>query len=387
MYRMFRQLCAAFLFVLCAGPVGAAPPLPPIPSDLAPSCAPGSATGVLPSGALSLICIPYAWNGAVVVYAHGYVDFNEPLQLLPDGPGIPALVLSEGFAFATTSYRQNGLAILEGADDIRELMATLTQALGPRPAIIAGASEGGLVTTLLGESPATPFVGGLAACGPIGNFRQQIDYFGDFRVVFDYFFPGLIPGEAHHIPTAVIRNWSTTYVPAIVAALSASPARTRQMLNVLNTSSELLQFVPNPFLVDPVNPADRIATTLGLLRYSIFATNDAFEKLGGNPFDNQDRVYGGTGSVQGDADLNRHVHRFNAQKAALDALQAYETSGAPTIPLVTLHTTGDEIIPFAHESLYGIKHAAAIAQIPVDRPGHCNFTPAEMLGALARLVP
>jgi hypothetical protein len=28
-----------------------------------------------------------------------------------------------GYAFATTTYRQNGLAILEGVDDIRELVA------------------------------------------------------------------------------------------------------------------------------------------------------------------------------------------------------------------------------------------------------------------------
>jgi len=393
MVRTLRQLFAVLTFVLIAGSLDAAPASPPpIPSELAPYCAPGSTTGVLPSGALSLICIPYVWNGGVVVYAHGYVNFNEPLQLLPDGADIPTLALSTGFAFATTSYRKNGLAILEGVDDIHELVTALSLALGPVPAIIAGASEGGLVTTLLAESSPTPFIGGLAACGPIGNFRQQLDYFGDFRVIFDYYFPHLIPGEPVHIPPAVIRDWSTTYVPAIVAALAANPTRTREMLNVLSSSSELLQFVPNPFLVDPVDPADRIRTTLRLLRYSIFGTNDAFAQLGGNPLDNKDRVYTGTGSPQGDAELNRHIHRFHAQKSALAALQAYETSGALKIPLVTLHTTGDDVIPFAHEPLYGIKEAAAggpfpLPQIPVNRPGHCSFTPTELLGALSLLVP
>lgn len=391
MCRMFRPLFAILCFMLLAGSAIAAPP-PPIPDDLAPYCAPGSGTGVLPSGAFSLTCIPYSWNGGVVVYAHGYVNFNEPLQLLPDGPDVPVLVLSSGFAFATTSYRKNGLAILEGVQDIRELVAALSLTYGPFPVIIAGASEGGLVTTLLAESPDTPFIGGLAACGPIGNFRQQLDYFGDFRVVFDYYFPNLIPGEATHIPSSVIRNWSTTYVPAIVAALSANPARTREMLNVVSSSSELLQFIPNPFFVDPIVPADRVRTALRLLRYSVFGTNDAFAQLGGNPFDNRDRVYTGTGSPQGDADLNRRIHRFNAQKAALAVLKAYETSGTLTMPLVTLHTTGDDVIPFAHELLYGIKNAAAggpfpLAQIPVNRPGHCSFTPSELLGAFSLVVP
>jgi len=29
-------------------------------------------------------------------------------------------------------------------------------------------------------------------CGPIGSFQQQIDYLGDARVLFDYFFPGVL---------------------------------------------------------------------------------------------------------------------------------------------------------------------------------------------------
>ena len=47
---------------------------------------------------------------------------------------LPALVLSQGYAFATTSYRQNGLAILEGADDIRELVTAFTVERGPAAA-------------------------------------------------------------------------------------------------------------------------------------------------------------------------------------------------------------------------------------------------------------
>ena len=84
-------------------------------------------TGDLPSGAKSMICVPPAgWNGQLVVFAPGYVGPGQPLiafyHLTLGGVHLPALVLSQGFAFATTSYRQNGLAILEGADDIRELV-------------------------------------------------------------------------------------------------------------------------------------------------------------------------------------------------------------------------------------------------------------------------
>ena len=91
--------------------------------------------GALPSGALSLVCVPSAgWNGRLVVLAHGYVAVGEEIgfQLTVGDLNLPLLVQSQGFAFATTSYRQNGLAILEGADDIRELVFAFTTRTGSR---------------------------------------------------------------------------------------------------------------------------------------------------------------------------------------------------------------------------------------------------------------
>ena len=84
--------------------------------------------GLLPSGALSLVCLPSTgWNGQLVVFAHGYVAPGQPLDFfhltLPDGTSLPLLTQSLGYAFATTSYRRNGLVILEGEDDIRQLVA------------------------------------------------------------------------------------------------------------------------------------------------------------------------------------------------------------------------------------------------------------------------
>ena len=104
---------------------------------------------MLPSGALSRICVPDdGWNGHLVVLAHSYVAFNEPIGFyhlaLPDGTDIPTLIQTLGFAFATTSYRQNGLAILEGVDDLRELIQAFEAAHGaPDRTYAPGVSEGG----------------------------------------------------------------------------------------------------------------------------------------------------------------------------------------------------------------------------------------------------
>ncbi|HKE55365.1 MAG TPA: hypothetical protein VKB46_01645 [Pyrinomonadaceae bacterium] len=338
--------------------------------------------GVLPSGALSKICVPSSgWNGDLVVWAHGYTAFNQPLDFqnltTPDGTNLPDLVQSLGFAFATTSYRQNGLAIIEGVDDIRELVAAFPAVAGThaRRTFATGASEGGIVTALLMERSPELFTGGLAACGPIGSFRGQLNYIGDFRVVFDYFFPGVIPGSSITIPSDVIDNWDALYVPKITQALQANPSAARQLLKVTGA---------------PTDPADSntiAATTVGLLWYNVFGTNDGVSKLGGNPFDNHDRIYVGSSN---DLRLNLMVKRFTASSVALNNVRQYETSGRLTRPMVTLHTTGDPIIPFAHELLYlgklNIQPGGNLFPAPVSRYGHCAFTTQEVVNSFVLLL-
>jgi pimeloyl-ACP methyl ester carboxylesterase len=333
--------------------------------------------GELDGGALSLICVPAAgWNGELVVFAHGYVAFNQPLDFyhlsLPDGTYIPDLVQSLGYAFATTSYRRNGLAILEGVEDIRELVAEFGS---PVRTHIAGVSEGGLVATLLAERSPELFRSALATCGPIGSFKGQVDTIGDFRVLFDYFFPGVIPGSAIVIPDEVIAHWDKVFVPRIEAALAANPTRALELMRVSRAA------------YDPANLATVVSTTIDLLWYNVFATNDAVEKLGGNPFGNRLRWYFGS---RNDLRLNLSVRRFTASPAARAALQNYETSGDLTIPLVTLHTTADEVVPFWHELLYlpklDLSGRGRFFPIPAPRYGHCNFTQAEVLGAFLLAV-
>ena len=235
----------------------------------------GCVDGELPSGALSRLCVPVGWNGQLVVFAPGYVAPGPPKGFyhltLPDGTSLPDLIQSLGFAFATTSCRQNGLAILECVDDIRELVAQFHASSIPLRTYITGVSEGGLVAALLAERSPELFFSGLATCGPIGSFRAQIDYVGDFRVLFDYFFPGIIPGSPIGIPPAVLTNWYIVYVPAIMGALAANPGR----------AIELLRVAKAPY--DPANPTTIVNTALDALWYNVFATNDASKSSAATP--------------------------------------------------------------------------------------------------------
>jgi len=359
----------------------APPPLLLSPAD----CADGTQT----SGAIYRICMPSSWNGDLIVYAHGYMAPNQPVRIpeeqlhLPDGTYIPDAVNLLGYAFATTSYSTNGLAVRQGLSDLVDLVRIFkVQHPTVNRVYLVGASEGGLITTLAVEQYPQVFSGGLATCGPVGDFAAHANYLGDFRVVFDYFFPGLMPGTPITIPQSLIDTWETLYYSATILPAISNPASALSVTQLLSVT-----MYDNGL----ISPTTAITTISGLLWYSVFATNDAQAKLGGQPFDNWTRVY--TGSLD-DATLNtlnNMVQRFPADQHALNEIEAhYQTAGRPLVPLVTLHTTLDPIVPYWHETLYRQKvesHGMTPRHdnIPVVRYGHCSFETNEVIQALTLL--
>ena len=344
--------------------------------------------------ALFCITMPPFWNGDLVIFAHGYVSVDEPLDIpwsqmtfvnnMGEVKYMPDVINELGFAFATTSYSENGLAVQQGVDDIVDLVGVFEREVGsPRNIYLVGASEGGLVTTLAIERNPALFSGGLAACGPIGSFTRQVNYWGDFRVVFDYFMDtpdfDVLPGNASNIPASLMNKWDSVYVPHIAGVLGANPLTVPQIFAVTGA----------PVFSDPNTFGP---TTFGILWYNVFATNDAIDKLGGRPFDNFERVYSDPLNPALDTLINEGVKRFKAQPAALEEIaNNYETSGNLLRPMVTMHTTDDPIVPVWHQALYTVKVPGVFPYFPyipitVDRYGHCAFTLEEIQGAFGQLV-
>jgi pimeloyl-ACP methyl ester carboxylesterase len=382
MSRFFRF---AIILTVCLGSVLAAPAYAQVPVS---QCVDGGPDG----GPFYRICMPnlVRWNGDLVVYAHGYVapgpvtGIPEDQMRLPDGTYLPDLVTSQGYAFATTSYSDNGLVIRQGIKDILNLVALFEDpaqnplySATPRNIYLVGVSEGGLITTLTLEQHPDIFNGGMEVCGPIGNFSRQINYFGDFRVLFDYFFPGILPPSPVEIPPELMENWVSSYTPAIQAAITQYPLKTLQLLTTSRAA------------IDPGDKASILQTTLGVLWYNVYATNDAADKLSGQPFDNATRYYRGS---LNDVRLNRLVQRFSADPAALAEIQGYyQTSGLLNVPLVSMHTVADPIVPYWHTTLYRAKtllnHTALkYLNVPIFRYGHCAFQANEVLAGFSLLV-
>jgi hypothetical protein len=126
------------------------------------------------------------------------------------------------------------------------------------------------------------------------------------------------------------------------------------------------------------------------LRFSIVNLQDAAVTLGGFPFDNSTRVYRGSSH---DLLLNLSVPRATAAPAAVAAMNtSYRTTGVLERPLITLHTLLDQQVPYVHQQLYSRKTRASGSlltrhlPISIDRFGHCNFTPDEVLASFAIML-
>lgn len=339
------------------------------------------------SGATYRICMPAQWNQQLIVYAHGYVAPNRPVGIPEDQMSLPGsgftvdqLITDQGYAFVTSGYRTNGLAIQEGIADLIEAVSIFKAQKGtPTKVMLVGVSEGGAITVLALEQHPEIFDGGLAMCGPYGSFQQQINHFGDFRVLFDYFFPGLMPPSAVDVPPDLLTTWETEYYTNTVQPALIDTANAAQL-------DQLLVVAETPF--DQSDAATKTQSVQDLLWYNVFATNDARVKLGGQPFANSNRIYRGASDNE---TLNQQVVRYTADDVALETLKSYETSGHLTKPLVTLHTTGDPIVPYWQATQYRGKTIAADnlalhEHLTVEAYGHCRFSTFDVLNAFTRLV-
>lgn len=348
--------------------------------------------GVQGSGSIYRICLPPVeqYNNKLVIWAHGFQDATEPVaipeeQLQLGEVYLPELFNQLGFGFATNSYSKTGLAIVQGQADILDLVDIYTNQVGaPTKIFLTGASEGGIITTLLVEQHPEIFDGGLAACGPIGDFVEQINYFGDARATFEFYFPGLIPGDPFAPPQWLVESWSGAdgYYVANVEPVLVDPANLGKLTEWAHVAR--LPFDENDFLATVMTSAEAV------LRYSVVNSNDAATTLGGAPFGNKGVWYRGANNPWL---LNLKVPRMQADPAALEEMRTkYTTTGALARPLMTMHTLKDEQVPYWHETIYTVKNLSAGSfltqrvNLPVDRFGHCNFTEGEAVAMFFLLL-
>jgi pimeloyl-ACP methyl ester carboxylesterase len=336
--------------------------------------------GRLGPGALYRLSVPTAWNGSLVLYAHGFVASSNPVTLPPDGTLIENLVVPQGFAVAYSSFSENGWAVKDGAQRTEQLLGIFRSKFGnPSHVYIGGASMGSLIAIKLVEQHPGWFDGMLAAC-PVTGAQQQADYQANVRALFDVFYPGVLPGNAGGVSAGI--NVTAQIVLPATAVMEANPAGAFAIASMTQT--------PVPFS-NSVQLGTSIVTAL---RGHATATEDLLPQLHGKPyFDNSSVQY--TSASINPAELaviNGSVGRFVAAPSALNYLdQYYQPTGGLQIPTLMLSNALDPVAPDFNRASYFNAVAATgqkelLVQRVVGQYGHCDELIPEIPKAFSDLV-
>lgn len=344
-------------------------------------------TGTTADGAQYAIYVPTGWNGEVVFYAHGIIPPQAPVVLpVPqqDWDDIASLrdaLGQAGFAIAYSSFGENGYAIKDGIQRTHQLSGIFTSKVGrPNRSFLIGHSLGAQVAQALAETYPGQYSGVLAMCGVLGGTKLQVDYVGNTRALFDFFYPGLLPGTVMSMPDN-IDPVTQIQLPALNAVL-ANPA-----------PLPLIAFANQTRLAGNSGP-ELITSLLNALVYHALGVNDLLARTHGHIlFDNSQTLY--SSPVIPDpyyVPVNQGIARFTATPDAMAWLaNNYEPTGDLRIPMIAFHKTRDRLVPFRHDSVYqaAVDRAGKSANLlrrSQDSFGHCDLGVADMMQNFADLV-
>ncbi len=323
--------------------------------------------------------VPSNWNGKLVVYVHGFVDAALPVAL----PSIDALrdaLGAAGYATAFSSFSENGYDFKDGLQRTHQLRGLFASQFGqPKQTIVMGSSLGGMITLALAEQYPKQYDGALPMCGVVGGSRRELQYIGDVRAIFDYYYPNVLPGNATTLP--IITNLNAQILGPAQAAIMANTTPVGLMASITQ--------IPIP----GANATEYVTSILTAVGFHARGLADLTDRAQGRaPYGNADVSYSSLLAPAFMQALNAGVERFTLAPNASQWLEHnYEPTGELRIPVITLHTTRDPVVPIFHEGLLAAKAAstgagANLLQRSVSRYGHCTFTLGEMTSALSDLA-
>ena len=337
--------------------------------------------GTTRSGALFALFRPDHWKGDLVLYAHGFTDPAAPIHL-PPIENLRDQLLARGFAVGYSSFAENGLAVKDGIRQTERLEELFAERLGrPKRTFLIGTSLGGIIAVALAERHPDRYAGVLTVSGLIGGSRGLIDYIGHVRVLFDLFYPGVLPGDLLHHPPGL--NLNQHVVGPAVQAMSHNP----QGAAII---SQLAQS-PVPFASGP----ELVGSIAQALALHFIELDDLLRRTEGESFfDNSNVTYSGPLPAPVLADINARVARYRSTPEVQEFLDRYyEPTGRLEIPMSTIYNERDPVVPSFNETRYRDLvaqhgHASLLVQrVFAGRYGHSElFSADEISQAFGELV-
>ena len=368
--------------------------------------------GTLADGATYLIqCPGGAWNGTLYLYSHGYVvpGAANPAEDVGD-PITASWMLSHGYALAGSSYATTGWAIAQALPDQINTLNTFDSTYGkPKTTVAWGHSLGGIITAGLIQDYPSRFDAALPMCGVlsggVATWNTALDGAFAFQKLID---PSIQLVDITN-PTANLDNAEA----AVAAAQQTAAGRARLALvaALADTPGWFTPLSPEPAASDyTAQEQNQYLWDTEVTFPFIFAFRADLEaKAGGNPSWNTGVNYFSDLSKSTDASevkalyqaaglsLGQDVQTLNSSKritadprAVAWLARNIAFDGDISVPVLTMHTTGDGLVVPENEQAYRAVvdragNGALLRQIFVDRAGHCAFTPAETITAVQTL--
>ncbi len=372
-------------------------------------------TGSLADGATyEFQCPAGDWNGTLFLYSHGYVvpGSANPAQDVGD-PVTGGWMLAHGFALAGSSYATTGWAIAQALPDQIQTLNVFGRTYGrPDQTIAWGHSLGGIITAGLIQQYPNRFTAALPMCGVLSGGVATWNTALDSAFAFQQLVAQGTGLQVVNITSPATNLDVAEQAAAVAQATAAGRARLALSAALADTPGWYTSLSAQPASTDYVaQEANQYlwATQVDFPFAFDFRAN-LEQDAGGNPswttgvnFAQQLResadyrevvaLYKAAGlSLQGDLRTLNSAARISADPQAVAYLaRNISFDGDISIPVLTMHTTGDGLVVPENEQAYAAVvrragNARLLRQIFVNRAGHCAFTPAETITAVQVLL-
>jgi len=369
--------------------------------------------GTLADGATYKIqCPSGTWNGTLFLYSHGYVTPGSanPAQDVGD-PVTGAYLLGNGYALAGSSYATTGWAIQQALPDQVGTLNVFDQTYGkPRTTIAWGHSLGGIITAGLIQDYPNLFNAALPMCGVLSGGVATWNTALDAEFAFQQLIDPKIQVVNITNPTANLQAGEQAVAAAQQTA--AGQARIALVAALGDTPGWFTPLSPEPAATDyAAQEQNQFLWDTEVTFPFVLAFRAELEaRAGGNPSWNTGvnyftdlaksvdlsevkALYKAAGlSLTKDLLKLNSAPRITASPFAVAYLaKNIAFDGDISIPVLSMHTTGDGLVVPENEQAYSsvvdrAGHGNLLRQIFVNRAGHCAFTPAETITAVQTLL-
>jgi pimeloyl-ACP methyl ester carboxylesterase len=297
------------------------------------------------------------------------------------------VMVSEGFAWAGSSYRVTGYGVRDAAEDTENLRQIFVDKFGqPVRTILHGQSWGGNVAAKVSELYSGNYDGMLLTSGVVGGGSRAYYFRLDLRAVYQFY--------CHNHPRAD--------EPQYPLWMGLPGASTLTAAELMRRANECTGYQLPPGQRTP-QQGENLANILNVVRipertfyshlaWGTFHFQDLTQRfLGGigNPFPNQDVLY--TGATDSQA-LNAGIIRYRSDPEAVAQLaEDSDLSGETAIPTLSMHAIDDPTAFVEHESSYrNVREQAGtsdlLAQFFTDEHDHSVLSLSEYATVLHALV-